>query len=95
MSNVMNPDGTHKIIAGYSHSAGLAERDAEIAMLRQQVEALEQELELRRRIRELEADRDALGDELHDILVELVAAKAERDQALKLKSVPIREIDTE
>jgi hypothetical protein len=41
MSDVMNPDGTHKIIAGYSHAAGLQERDrliaeqaAEIARLR-------------------------------------------------------------
>lgn len=31
MSNVINPDGTHKIIAGYSHAAGLQERDRLIA----------------------------------------------------------------
>ena len=33
MSNVMNPDGTHKVIAGYSHAAGLQERDRRIAEL--------------------------------------------------------------
>jgi hypothetical protein len=32
------------------------------------------------RIAELEADRDALGDELHDTLRELVAVKAEPTQ---------------
>jgi hypothetical protein len=33
MSNMMNPDGTHKVIAGYSHAAGLQERDQRIAEL--------------------------------------------------------------
>ena len=40
MSNMTNPDGSHKLIAGYSHAAGLQERDRRIAELEAEIAGL-------------------------------------------------------
>ena len=55
MSNVMNPDGTHKVIAGYSHTLGLQERDQRIAELEAEVARLKDD------IRQLEYERAKAG----------------------------------
>ena len=78
MSNVMNPDGTHKLIAGYSHANGINERDQEIATLRARNAELEAELHATTEERDywqmtakkltgIKAERDALTEALQRI----------------------------
>ena len=90
MSNVMNPDGTHKVIAGYSHTAGLQERDRRITELEAVIITLhKQRADMYKRIDEQQATIAKLKTELY----EEAAICAEQAETIRRKERVISDLD--